>query len=381
MRKKIYTELNLSLISNGPLFSCVLISLFLSGCFVKLPAKFGALPDGGRMKKVHQSPHYREGRFHNLIEKPVYSNGYNLRKIIWERFAKKHPNTTPEDILPSMKTDLKSISPDSNVLVWFGHSSFFMQVDGVKFLVDPIFSGNASPFSGSIESFAGTDVYGPNDFPEIDYLLLSHDHYDHLDHKTAKALRSKVKFVVCGLGSGAHFERWGYTPNQILEKDWGESVSVKDNFKIFVESSHHFSGRALKRDQSLWVSFYVDAPSLNIYYSGDGGYSDRFKSIAAKYPPLDWAIMECGQYNKAWQSVHELPEEVAKATRELGAKNLFPVHNSKFKLGFHPWYEPLEEITKYSQTEKYRLITPMIGEEVLLDDNQQRFTQWWKGLR
>ena len=245
----------------------------------------------------------------------------------------------------------------------------------------PVFSGMASPFPWGLKSYKGSDVYTVDDMPEIDYMLLSHDHYDHLDYETVKALQHKVKFVICGLGAGAHYERLGYAAQQILEKDWGDKVEVKQGFTIFRETTHHSSGRGFTRDQSLWLSFFIQSPALNIYYSGDGGYSDLFKGIAEKYPAIDWAIMECGQYNKAWQSVHELPEEVALATTELKAKNLLPVHHSKFTLGKHPWNEPLEEITKFSQNKVYRLATPMIGELVNLNDDTQVFTQWWKNIK
>ncbi|MFT4019061.1 MAG: MBL fold metallo-hydrolase, partial [Agriterribacter sp.] len=138
--------------------------------------------------------------------------------------------------------------------------------------------------------------------------------------------------------------------------------------------------RGFKRGQSLWLSFFIQSPTLNIYYSGDGGYSERFKQIPEKYGTIDWAIMECGQYNKAWQSVHELPEEVALATTELKAKNLLPVHHSKFTLAKHTWDEPLKQISELSQSKPYKLATPMIGETVRLNDSTQVFTQWWKNI-
>ncbi|SKB60570.1 L-ascorbate metabolism protein UlaG, beta-lactamase superfamily [Soonwooa buanensis] len=258
---------------------------------------------------------------------------------------------------------------------------FFLQIDGVKILVDPVFSGNASPLPNSVKAYKGTDIYSVKDMPKIDYMLLSHDHYDHLDYQTVSQLQSKVKYVVCGLGAGAHYEKWGYQKEQIIEKDWGESFEVKNGFKISTESTHHESGRGFTSAQSLWLSFFIESPEINVYYSGDGGYDERFKNIAKKYPKIDWAIMECGQYDKAWQSVHELPEEVALATTELRATNMIPVHHSKFTLGKHPWDEPLEEITKFSKAKPYRLATPIIGEKVILNSTNQTFQQWWKKVK
>lgn len=359
------------------------IILVLAGAtwlYLRQP-QFGALPKGERLERVKKSPNYRDGAFRNLVEKPTLTEGYTMMGEIWNTVFKDHPRRAPLDSLPSVKTNLKSLSPESNVMVWFGHSSFFLQLDGVKILVDPVFSGKASPLPGSIKAYKGSDIYTVDDMPEIDYMLLSHDHYDHLDYETVQALKNKVKFVTCGLGAGAHYERWGYTPQQILEKDWNEKVIVKPGFTIFTTSTHHDSGRGFTRSQSLWLSFFIQSPTLHIYYSGDGGYDDRFKKITEKYGQIDWAIMECGQYNKAWQSVHELPEEVAQTTTLLKARNLLPVHHSKFTLAKHPWDEPLEKISQLSQSKPYRLATPMIGEAVRLDDSTQVFSAWWKNVR
>lgn len=359
---------------------CFIPAFLIAAYLYMKQAKFGALPSGERLIRVQRSPHYKDGAFHNLVEKPELAEGYSVPKIIWEALVKKYPETAPAVALPAVKINLKELPADKNVIVWFGHSSFFLQLDGVKFIVDPVFSGNASPLPGGVKAFKGSDVYTVDDLPEIDYFLLSHDHYDHLDYKTVRALQSEVKFVICGLGAGAHLERWGYSAGQILEKDWGDVTAIKPGFNIYAESTHHFSGRGIKRGQSLWLSFYIQSPSLNIYYSGDGGYSDRFKTIAAKYPPIDWAIMECGQYNTAWPHVHAFPAEVALAATELKSKNMLPVHHSKFKLSKHPWYEPLADITRYSEGKNYRLVTPMIGEAVDLDSKSQLFSQWWKNV-
>lgn len=360
---------------------CLGVVLTAITYFYMRQEKFGALPEGKRLELVKNSPHYKGGKFRNLVEKPIISDGYSMWSEGWKTLFEEFPRREPVDVLPSVKTNLKTIPADSNVLVWFGHSSFFLQVDGVKILVDPVFSGNASPLPGSVKAYKGSDIYTADDMPEIDYMLLSHDHYDHLDYETVKALKSKVKYVVCGLGAGAHYEPWGYRTQQIIEKDWYEKVEVKTGFTIFTESTHHDSGRGFKGAQSLWLSFYIQSPYMNIYYSGDGGYDSRFQSIAQKYPQIDWAVMECGQYNKAWQSVHELPEEVVQATVELKAKNMLPVHHSKFTLGQHPWDEPLIKITSLSQSKPYRLATPMIGEKVLLDNTTQIFKQWWNNVK
>jgi len=342
--------------------------------------QFGKLPSGERLKKLEQSPNYHDGRFHNLIEKPTFTEGYSVLGEIYKSLFEKNPRLEPKDSLPSLKTDLHGLNKEDNVLVWFGHSSLFLQIDGKRILVDPIFSGKASPLPWGTKAYKGSDIYVAEDIPEIDYLLISHDHYDHLDYETVIALKSKIKHVICGLGVGAHFEHWGYSPAQIIEADWYEEIKLSKDFIIHVESTQHDSGRGFKRGKSLWVSFLIQSPSKKIYISGDGGYDQRFERIGEKYKSIDWAIMENGQYNKAWQSVHNLPEEVDTATVALNARNLLTVHHSKFTLGRHAWDEPLNEISILSKSRPYRLATPMIGELIYLSNPDQKFKEWWKEI-
>ena len=362
------------------LFSIVAL-LAIIVFFYMRQAKFGKLPSGERLARVERSPHFKNGQFQNLAYAPMLSEGYSMPGVIFNSLFTRHPRQAPVDSIPSVKTDLKNLPPGSNVLVWFGHSSFFLQLDGIKILADPVFSGNASPIPGFVRAYKGSDIYQADDMPSIDYLLLSHDHYDHLDYETITALKSKIKHVICGLGAGAHFEYWGYTPDQIIEKDWYEKVEVAPGYNIFTESTQHFSGRGFTRGKALWLSFMIQSPSMKIYYTGDGGYDNRFVEIGKKYNNIDWAIMEDGQYNKAWESVHNLPEQVAQAALDLHVKNIVPVHNSKFTLANHPWDEPLKEITALSKGKPYRLATPMIGEVVRLNDPGKSFTEWWRGVK
>lgn len=358
----------------------VLALLAIVTFFYMQQPQFGKAPSGERLARIEKSVHYKNGRFRNLVEKPTISEGYSILGESYKTLFKSWPRRSPVDSLPSVKTNLHDLPADSNVMVWFGHSSVFIQLDGKTFLIDPVFSGKASPFPGSVKAYRGSDIYTAADMPEIDYLLISHDHYDHLDYETIVALKDKVKHVVCGLGVGAHFEYWGYQPEQLLEKDWDEKIAIAQDFTIFTASSHHDSGRGFARGQSLWMSYLIQSPSTKIYISGDGGADDRFAKLTKKHGAVDWAIMECGQYDKAWQSVHELPEEVVTATLALKAKNMMPVHHSKFTLGKHPWDEPLIKISELSASQPYHLATPMIGELVDLKQENQPFKQWWKGI-
>jgi L-ascorbate metabolism protein UlaG (beta-lactamase superfamily) len=343
---------------------------------------FGAKPNGERLIRIKKSPNYKNGAFQNVSPTPMLTPGYSYFDILYEAIFKSSSRKRPTTIIPSVRTDLKSLPIDSNVLIWFGHSSYFMQVNGKRFLVDPVFSGNASPIPGTTKSFKGTDIYTVDDLPNIDYLFISHDHYDHVDYETIIKLKSKIAKVICGLGVGSHFEAWGYGKDQIVEKDWNEAIALDSGFIAYVTPARHFSGRVLARNNTLWCSYVLQTPSMKIYIGGDSGYDTHFAEIGEKFGPIDLAILDNGQYNLAWQNIHALPEEVLKAAKDLKAKKLLPVHSSKFTLANHAWDEPLIKISQLNNSAKdpIPLVTPMIGEAVRLDDNNQKFKNWWKAI-
>jgi L-ascorbate metabolism protein UlaG (beta-lactamase superfamily) len=274
-----------------------------------------------------------------------------------------------------------SLDTDNDILVWFGHSSYFIQIDGKRILVDPVFSGNASPFSFSIKAFDGTDVYSTDDMPSIDYLFITHDHWDHLDYATITKLNSKIKTAICALGTSEHLQYWGYNKNKIIELDWNEKLSLDAGFEVTATTARHFSGRTLARNKALWTSFVLQTPTMKIFIGGDSGYDTHFKEIGKTFGPIDLAILENGQYDWKWKYIHSLPEDVLKAAKDLKAKRIFPVHNSKFALASHPWDEPLDRISTSNKIENLNLITPMIGEPVYLKDESQVFSEWWKNVK
>jgi len=343
-------------------------------------SRFGKTPKGERLERIKRSPHYKDGQFQNKSHTPQLAEGTSLLDVMYEKLFKKFPKLKPKDEVPSIKTDLHALNSSENVLVWFGHSSYFMQIDGVRILVDPVLSGNASPVPKTIRSYAGTDVYTVSDFPPIDYLFISHDHYDHLDYSTIIALKSKVEHVICGLGVGAHLENWGYDSTEITEKDWHEKLELKNELALYIEPSRHFSGRGLYRNKSLWVSFVLHSKSMKLYLGGDSGYDTHFSEIGAKYGPFDLVILENGQYNKAWPFIHLTPEQVLMAAGDLKTKRILPVHSAKFALSNHPWDEPLKRLTALNSRSDFNLLTPRIGEKLDLEDTERRFEEWWLDL-
>lgn len=191
------------------------------------------------------------------------------------------------------------------------------------------------------------------------------------------ALKGKVGKVICGLGVGAHLERWGYTPEMIIEKDWWQDVELEEGFIVHTAPARHFSGRSFSRNNTLWQSYVLETPAMKIYIGGDSGYDTHFAEIGEKFGPMDLAILENGQYDLAWKYIHMQPEEVLQAAKDLKAKRLLPVHSSKFTLGNHAWDEPLRRIKAIADIP---LATPMIGQVVDLRDNGQVFGEWWKDL-
>lgn len=340
-------------------------------------AKFGRLPKGEYLNTIKDSENYHSKSFQNKSHTPDLTEGVSYWKVMKEFIFKKNKRIKPAQPLPSMKTNIKELAAEKNLLIWFGHSSYYMQIDDKKILVDPVLSGNASPLSFTTKSFAGTDVYTPDDVPEIDYLFISHDHWDHLDYETIKALKPKLKKIICGLGVKAHLLRWGFAEHQIFECDWNENVVLEKGFQFHTTSARHFSGRGLKRNQSLWMSYVLTTPSKKIFIGGDSGYDSHFAEIGLQHGPFDWAILECGQYDESWKYIHMMPEEVAQAAVELKAKMLLPVHWAKFALSNHNWDEPIVRLSVAARQMNIPFKTPMIGEVLSLDTAEQATREWW----
>lgn len=346
--------------------------------------QLGKAPSGERLNRLNDSPNFKNGKFENLSHTPTLTEGYSMLGILKKQVFEKNPNTKPLDGIPVVKTNLKTIDLEEDVLVWFGHSSYFLQIDGIKLLIDPVFSGHASPFKGSIAAFKGSNYFQVEHLPDIDYLLITHDHYDHLDYKTIKELhqQNKIKTIVCGLGVGSHFEHWGFSNERIVEMDWNETVELTKTIKLHTTPARHFSGRSFIRNNTLWLSYVLETSTKKLFLGGDSGYDSHFKTIGEKHGPFDFALLENGQYNLAWEAIHLLPEQLIQAAIDLQVKNLIPVHSSKFKLAMHPWNEPLEKVSQLHKEQKdiFHLITPKIGEKVNLKLTNRLTSKWWREI-
>lgn len=356
-------------------------AIVISAFIFMQQSKFGKLPNNERLEKIKKSPNYRNGAFQNIHHTPDITEGYSMFSVLYEFLLTKRPRLKPIDNIPSTKTDLLNLDLKEDILVWFGHSSYFIQLDGKKILVDPVLSGYASPLSFTTKAFNGSDPFSADDIPEIDYLFITHDHWDHVDYETLLKLKPKIKKVICGLGVGEHFEHWGYNKNIIIEKDWNEQIVLDSGFIANTVPARHFSGRGFRRNKTLWTSFVLKTPTMNIFIGGDGGYDTYYTEIGEKFGGFDLVVLENGQYDKKWKYIHMMPEEVLQAAKDLKAKKILPVHSSKFAIANHPWDDPLIKITELNKKMNLNIITPIIGEFVYLKDSTQQFKQWWEGLR
>jgi L-ascorbate metabolism protein UlaG (beta-lactamase superfamily) len=356
----------------------ILIALLGAGTILIMRQPvFGSNPKNDRLVRIQKSPNYKNGAFANLQDTLMMAPDASYTKLIVDFFLGKPAYTEPSKKMLSVKTDLKALKEGEPVLVWFGHSSYLLKTNGKNFLIDPVLSGKASPVSVFGKSFDGSDVYTVDDFPDLDVVILTHDHYDHLDYSTILKLRDKTKHFYTALGVGSHLIHWGVDKNKITEFDWWQGGTVSDGIQLTAAPARHFSGRGFTRFKTLWVSFILKTQTHNFYLGGDSGYGDHFKVIGEKFGPFDLALLECGQYDKQWPYIHMSPEETVQAGVDVKAKVLMPVHWAKFSLALHPWNEPVERAIKEAQKINLKLATPQIGEPFFINQSPPS-EAWWR---
>lgn len=343
----------------------IVIVLTIAGvAFVNQPG-FGRLPRGERLERIQRSPHYQKGEFRNLHPTELMTSGKGRFRTMWDFLFSQKDGLYPEQPIPTVRTDLKKLDIEEDLMVWFGHSSYLLQLSGKRILVDPVFC-MASPVSFINKPFKGTDIYQPEDMPDIDYLVITHDHWDHLDYQTVKRLRDRIGRVICPLGVGEHFEYWGFDRQQLVELDWQESEMLGSDLKVHCLPARHFSGRGLNSNRTLWASFLVETPAKKVYIGGDSGYDTHFAEIGRQFPAINLAILENGQYNEDWKYIHTMPQYLGRIVKELNARKVVTVHHSKYALSRHPWDEPLKNELEAAKKDSLNLVVPVIGEVIRL---------------
>ncbi len=353
---------------------CIVSSVFL---LLSCAPQWGRLPKGDHLERIKASPNFVDGEFRNEIPTIVTAEDFSYIDSIKGLFSPRKEQRPPVP-LPIQKTDLTDL-PD-NTVVWLGHSSIFMRLNGKNILIDPVLGNYAAPFSFLNTAFTGDYPYNPESMPVIDYLLISHDHWDHLDYPTLMAMKEKIRRIICPLGVGSHLERWGFSADIIHEADWYEHLRPERDFSIHLLPARHFSGRLLRRNRTLWGSFLLESPYYKIFYSGDSGYGPHFTAIGEKFGPIDLAIMENGQYNVSWKEIHMMPEEAIQGSEDLKAKAVLPIHAGRFSISKHDWDEPYQRIATAATKSTSRLLTPIMGEVLSLENMEQTFQHWWKSV-
>lgn len=351
----------------------ILTVVVITGC-----AYLGQPQYASPNKKAHGSSQYSDGKFHNPIETPVMTSKKSQFEIFKDFLFAQDVDATPEIPMPSEKTNLFELVAKGHGLVWIGHSSYFLVSNGKTFLIDPVFSKNASPVPNTNVAFTGSNIYQAEDIPPIDFLLITHDHWDHLDYPTLSSIREKINHIIVPLGVGSYFEKWEFDQGIISEGDWFNNFTFENDVTVHILPARHFSGRMLNKNQTLWASFAIRAGGTTFYFGGDSGYGSHFKAIQQTLGEIDYAILECGQYNVDWANIHMFPEQTAQAGEDLKAKYVIPSHNSKFKLSHHSWYEPLDRVAQASGDKSYQLLTPQIGETISFNQEENKFYAWWK---
>ncbi|WP_034256480.1 MBL fold metallo-hydrolase [Adhaeribacter aquaticus] len=348
--------------------------------FLNVSPQFGGEATGHRLMVMQKSRLYEDGRFQNQVETNMNIGLSGFLKII-AKTLNENENQKPNWVIPVQKMDPRrfaGISDSLTRITWFGHSAFLVEIDGKRLLLDPMLGSSPSPVSFvGTQRFSNTLPIDIADLPTIDAILISHDHYDHLDYGSIQELKDKTGHFFVPLGIGAHLEAWGVPAVKITELEWWQEVEL-GGLKLISTPARHFSGRGLSdRMKTLWTSWVIQGKQDSIFFSGDSGYFPGFKQIGDKYGPFDITLLECGQYNELWANIHMMPEETVQAHLDLKGQVLMPIHWGAFTLAMHSWTEPIQRLMVKAQHLQVPVTTPQIGETIIL--NQKLPTsRWWQ---
>jgi len=350
--------------------------------FVNTSPEFGGMPSNMDKLRYATSAQFVEGKFKNTSPTDMSMSAKDFLKTLKE-FLGGGEGRAPKEKIHVLHPDSSLIASayDAPRLVWFGHSAFLLQIDGKNILVDPMFGPVPAPhpWLGRARFTDGLPLEIAQ-LPMIDAMMISHDHYDHLDYGSIQKLKAKTKEFYVPLGVGAHLKAWGVEEERIHEMDWWDETNFAD-LDIAFAPARHFSGRGVTdRFSTLWGSWVVKGKDRNIFFSGDSGYDTHFKEIGAKFGPFDFAMIECGQYNEKWPLIHMMPEQSAQAAVDVGASVMMPIHWGSFVLAMHSWTDPVVRVTKRADELGMPIITPRIGEVIKLDALGQIQNAWWSNL-
>ena len=367
------------LMTTGGILGTLLVAVV---AFTGLSPQLGGTPTEADRAIYAKSGHYnaQEGQFVNLIPTRQMTGG-SMPAVMWKFLFHKSPQAAPPGPLPQQPLDSLAITqktPEMVRVTWFGHSASLLEIAGQNILLDPMLGVKMGPVSWATpKRYNPALAITPEKLPYIAAVLISHDHYDHLDYETIRKIKDKVGRFYVPLGIGPHLLAWGVAPAHITEMNWGDSVLLP-GLTLRCTPSRHFSGRGLtNRNSTLWCSWVVQTPARRVFYTGDGGYGPHFAAIGRQYGPFDLALVECGQYNESWADIHMVPEQSVQAARDVRAAVMLPVHWGAFTESLHAWNEPVTRATAEATRLGQVMTTPHLGEPVTLGATLPQ-ERWWE---
>lgn len=366
------------------LLAIVAIIVFVFIFFNTAP-QIGEKPTGQRLEEVLASKQYRDNKFFNSVETNMDMPLSKYPRMIYE-FMKDTKGREPEEQIDTRKFDRESWEARNEneiMMTWFGHSSVLIKIDGKTILADPVFGERASMFSFmGPKKFDYSHYMDVDQLPKIDAVIISHDHYDHLDYPTISALKGRVDRYFVPLGVASHLESWDVPEDIISTFDWWDDVEIADSLKLTFAPTRHFSGRGLgDRFGTLWGSWVIEGRNQKMYFSGDSGYFNGFKEIGERFGPFDLALVECGAYNgEDWPDIHMLPEQSVQAALDVKAKIAMPIHWGKFNLALHPWKDPIHRFMRTAEANSLKTHTPVVGDIVTIPAETSDI-RWWESVQ
>jgi L-ascorbate metabolism protein UlaG (beta-lactamase superfamily) len=342
-------------------------------------AAIGGRVTGARLDRAKHSPEFRDGKFRNAQPTRMLTGSYS--EMLRHQFFGKE-NREPAGPVPIVMRDARDYAtPPASGLraTWIGWASVLVEIDGHRVMTDPVFSERCSPSTlvGPKRFHAPPIALG--DLPPIDVVVISHDHYDHLDMDTVRALAARGTHFVVPLGIGAHLERWQVPKSQVHELDWNDTANVA-GLAITSTPARHYSGRnPLHNNETLWTSWVVKGPQHRFFFSGDSGYSDAFARIGKEHGPFDLTLIKIGASDPTWSEIHMTPEEAVQVDRDLGGRVMIPVHWGTFNLAYHAWRDPVDRAVAAAGRVGVHIVVPKPGQFVE-PSAPPALERWWDGL-